>query len=83
LSQSDGNNSFSNGLGLSFALGNESSLFVEHVVTLPEDGSSSHELNSGLAILRGANTQFDIHGTVGLNSSASDFALGAGFSKRF
>ena len=83
LSQSDGNNSFSNGLGLSFALGNESSLFVEHVVTLPEKGSSSHELNSGLVILRGANMQFDIHGAIGLNSSASDFALGAGFSKRF
>jgi len=83
LSKSDGNNSFSNGLGLSFALGKESSLFVEHVVTLPEQGSISQELNSGLAILRGANTQFDIHGTVGLNSSASDFALGVGYSRRF
>jgi len=83
LTQSDGNNSFSNGLGLSFALGNESSLFVEHVVTLPEQGSSRHELNSGLLVLRGANMQFDIHGTIGLNSSASDFALGAGFAKRF
>jgi len=83
LSRSGGNYSFSNGLGLSFSLGENSAFFVEHVVTLPEKGSSSHELNGGLAFLRGADMQFDIHAAVGLNSSASDFALGAGFSKRF
>ncbi len=83
LSRSGDNYSFSNGVGLSFSLGENSAFFVEHVVTLPEKGSSSHELNGGLAFLRGADMQFDVHTAVGLNSSASDFALGAGFSKRF
>jgi len=83
VTQSDGDTSFANGLGLAFAIDAQRSWFVEHAMTIPNKGDASHALNGGVLFLRGARAQFDVHGSVGLSDSAADFTIGVGYSAQF
>lgn len=81
--QSDGDTSFTNGIGLAFPIDEQRSWFVEHALTIPDKGDSTHALNGGVLFLRGARAQIDIHGSVGLSDGAADFAIGVGYSAQF
>lgn len=83
IASSGGDLTFSNGLGVSFAVGDRQGLFVEHQMDVPENGSTSHSLNSGFTWLLSADTQIDLNASVGLNNNASDYALGFGYARRF
>jgi hypothetical protein len=83
LAHSDGSETFSNGIGLSFAIDESSAWFVEHQMDLPGNGSTAHQLNGGISLLRNHDMQFDLHGSLGLNDHAADYSLGAGWSIRF
>ena len=74
---------FSNGVGVSFAVGDRQGLFVEHQMDVPENGGTSHSLNSGFTWLLSADTQVDLNASIGLNNNASDYALGFGYARRF
>lgn len=81
--RSNGNYDLQNGVGLAFQIDDKSAWFVEHEMTIPGEGSTAHSLNGGAALLRGPNTQFDIHASAGLNDHAPDWSLGIGWSQRF
>lgn len=83
ISKSDSDYSFENGLGMSFALKNDTRAYAEWQATVPEDGGSVHSLNGGLLWLRRSNMQLDLNAALGLNDRAADFSIGAGFSYRF
>jgi hypothetical protein len=83
VSQSGGDSNLTNGVGLSFAIDEERVWFVEHEMSIPENGSTAHSLNGGAGFLRGLNTQIDVHASLGLNDQAADWSIGVGWSKRF
>ena len=72
-----------NGLKLPFAISEDSSAFVEWEVNLPEGGDDAHWLNGGYQWLLEDALQLDFNAGVGLNDTAGDYRLGAGFSIRF
>lgn len=74
---------FDNGVGVNFALRNDTRAYAEWQANLPEDGGSEHRLNGGVLWLRRANMQWDVNASVGLNDRAPDYSLGAGFSYHF
>ena len=79
----DGNYSIDNGIGYGFSVAERQSMFVEHQMSIPESGSTSHQVNVGWAWLQDSDHQWDVHGSVGLNDSAPDYAIGMGYSLRF
>ena len=79
----DGDTLISNGVGLSFSIDEASGWFIEHEMNIPERGGTLHALNGGWTMLRNPTMQFDVHGSVGLNDRAPDFALGLGMAVRF
>lgn len=83
ISASDNDYTFENGLGMSFALKDNTSAYAEWQATVPEDGGPTHSLNGGILWLRRANMQLDLNAALGLNDRAADFSIGAGFSYRF
>jgi hypothetical protein len=83
ISASDHDYTFENGLGMTFALKNDTRAYAEWQATLPEDGGSVHSLNGGILWLRQANMQLDLNAALGLNDRAADFSIGGGFSYRF
>ena len=60
-----------------------SSAFAEWEANLPNKGAVGHKLNGGYVWRQGNEMQFDVNGSLGLNSAAPDYAIGAGFSYRF
>lgn len=83
ITRADGDYTLENGVGLSFALANASSLFAEWQATFPDDGGSRQQLNGGWMWLPQNNMQWDINASLGLNDRTPDFAIGGGFSYRF
>jgi hypothetical protein len=83
IASSDGDLTFSNGVGVAFAVGDRQGLFVEHQMDTPENSSTSHILNSGFTWLLSADTQVDLNASIGLNDNASDYTLGFGYARRF
>jgi hypothetical protein len=72
-----------NGLKMPFAISDGHSAFVEWEANLPEGRDDSHWLNGGYQWLLQETLQLDLNAGVGLNSTAGDYRLGAGFSMRF
>ena len=83
LAHSDGSDTFSNGIGLSFAIDETNAWFVEHQMDLPSNGSTAHQLNGGVSLIRDHDMQIDLHGSLGLNDHAADYSLGVGWSMSF
>lgn len=83
ITRYDGDYTFENGVGASFALRNASSLFAEWQATFPDNGGSLQRLNAGWLWSPRNNLQWDVNTSIGLNDRAPDFALGGGFSYRF
>jgi hypothetical protein len=83
LASSDSDLTFSNGVGVAFAVGDRQGLFFEHQMDVPENGGTSHGLNSGFTWLLSADAQVDFNASVGLNDNASDYTLGFGYARRF
>jgi hypothetical protein len=57
--------------------------FVEYVGDFPEQGGPRHLLHFGTAFKPTPHQQIDLHGGVGLSSSAVDHFIGVGYSFRF
>lgn len=83
IASSDGDLTFSNGVGVAFSVSDRQGLFFEHQMDVPEDGGTSHTLNSGFTWLLSADTQVDLNAGVGLNDNASNYSLGIGYAHRF
>ena len=83
ITRVSGNSTFTNAIGASIDAGANGGLFVEHVIAIPEGHSSSQSLNIGYAWLNSSDLQFDLNGSIGLTSNATDFSVGCGLSRRF
>jgi hypothetical protein len=83
ITRSNGDYYFDNGIGVNFAVRDDTNAYVEWQATLPENGGSVHRLNGGLLWRRQNNMQWDLNVALGLNNRAPDFSLGGGFSYRF
>jgi hypothetical protein len=83
LSRNGGDYAFNNGVGLNFALRQDTSAYAEWQATLPENGGSVHRLNGGVLWLQQNNMQWDLNASLGLNDNAPDFSIGGGLSYRF
>jgi hypothetical protein len=83
VSRFSGDYIFSNGVGASFALRNDTGAYAEWQASIPENGGSAHSLNGGLLWLRQNSMQWDLNASLGLNDRAPDFSIGGGFSYRF
>ena len=70
-------------VGISFSLPGETSAFTEYLGTFQEHEGPAHSLNLGASWLLSQDMQFDIHGSLGLNSRPNDYAAGVGLSYRF
>lgn len=69
-----------NGLQLPYSLNDRQTVFVEWEANLPEGGNDAHWLNGGLMWLLDDRRQIDFEAGVGLNDTAGDYRLSAGFS---
>lgn len=74
---------FGNGVGINFAKAARSNAFVEWQAIIPDEGSARHSLNGGYIWSHTRRSQFDINASLGLNDSAADYGLGAGWAYRF
>lgn len=83
LTKSDGDTDFNNGIGISFPIGVGKGLLIEHQMSVPEHGGTSHQLNTGFTWLQSTDTQFDAFASLGLNDHAADYSIGVGISRRF
>jgi len=83
VSVSDDKYKFENAAGINLDLGEITGGFVEYKGTFPEGAGPAHDLNMGLTWLLNADLQADLHGTVGLNSRATDYVIGTGIALRF
>ena len=72
-----------NGLQVPFYHNDRQSTFLEWEVNLPEGGDEAHWLNGGLLWLLDDRRQIDFEAGVGLNDTAGDYRLSAGFSILF
>jgi hypothetical protein len=79
----DSDYTLGNGVGINFAKAARSNAFVEWQAILPESGSARHSLNGGYIWSHTRRSQFDINASLGLNDSAPDYGLGAGWVYRF
>lgn len=83
LSASDGETTIDNAVGLSFAIEDNSSAFLEYVGSFTGDNGPEHYLNGGYAYLPQNNMQLDVNFGLALNDRATDFSLGFGIAYRF
>jgi hypothetical protein len=72
-----------NGVGINFAKAARSNAFIEWEVIIPDNGSARHSLNGGYIWSHTRRSQFDLDASVGLNDSAPDYGLSAGWVYRF
>jgi hypothetical protein len=72
-----------NGVGINFARSSRSNAFVEYQAIFPDSGSARHSLNGGYIWSHTRHSQFDVSASLGINNSAPDFGLGAGWVYRF
>lgn len=82
LSESDGDTTFSNALGIALPINERSSGYLEYVAQFP-GGGSSHLLNGGVTLMPQYNLQWDLHAGLGLDDDAPDLFIGAGVAYRF
>jgi hypothetical protein len=78
-----GDYDFGNGVGINFAKAARSNAFVEWQAIIPDNGSAQHSLNGGYIWSHTRRSQFDIDASLGLNDSAPDYGLSAGWVYRF
>lgn len=83
LSESDGDTTLSNGIGISVPISTRTGGFVEYVAQFPDEGGPSHTLNGGITFAPQSNFQWDVNAGVGLNDRAADLFFGAGVAYRF
>ena len=83
VSNFDGTYQLSNGFQLPFSISDRQNAFLEWEVNLPEGGNDAHWLNGGFMWLLDDRRQIDIEAGVGLNDTAGDYRLSAGFSILF
>ena len=83
LTRSDGDYRVDNGVGISYPFSASTSGYLEWEVNLPEGSDSTHSANLGVTWLRHNSLQFDVNGSLGLNSRATDYELGVGVAYRF
>jgi hypothetical protein len=83
ITRADGDYTFENGVGVTFALRNATSAFAEWQATFPDGGGSIHRLNGGWLWSPKNSMQWDVNASLGLNDRAPDFSIGGGFSYRF
>lgn len=83
ITRSDGDYRLDNGVGFFYPFSGSTSGYLEWEVNIPQGGSSTHSANLGVTWLQHNSLQFDINGSLGLNSRATDYALGAGVAYRF
>jgi len=72
-----------NAVGINFSLAGSTGAFLEYEGSYPEGQGPTHELNYGVTWLLSEDLQLDVNGSLGLNSRASDYGLGAGIAYRF
>jgi hypothetical protein len=72
-----------NGLQLPYSINDRQTVFVEWEANLPEGGRDAHWLNGGLMWLLDDRRQIDFEAGAGLNDTAGDYRLSAGFSILF
>lgn len=83
VTESGGDVTVANAVGISFPVGPRSGGFVEYVAQFPEGTGPSHVLNGGVAFTPHPDFQWDLNAGVGLNSRALDVTLGAGLAYCF
>ena len=72
-----------NGLQLPFSINDRQTVFVEWEANVPEGGNDAHWLNGGLMWLLDDRRQIDFEVGAGLNDTAGDYRVSAGFSILF
>jgi hypothetical protein len=72
-----------NAIGINLTLAENTGAYVEYEGAFPEGQGPSHEVNFGVTWLLADDLQVDVNGSLGLNSRASDYGLGAGIAYRF
>ncbi len=83
LSDFGGTYQLDNGLQVPFTINDRQTVFVEWEANLPEGGNDAHWLNGGLMWLLDDSRQIDFEVGAGLNDTAGDYRLSAGFSILF
>ena len=83
ISESDGDVTFGNALGISIPVDGVTGAYVEYFGNYAGNGGPEHYLNGGLAYLPRNDIQLDVHAGLGLNDRAADLFFGLGIAYRF
>lgn len=83
ITDSESRYKLQNAIGINLTLAPNASAFFEYEGSYPEGKGPAHELNFGVMWLLVDELQVDLNGSVGLNSRATDYGVGAGIGYRF
>ena len=83
LSESNGDTTLSNGIGITFPISARVGGFIEYVGQFGSGNGPSHAVNGGITVAPQSNFQWDVNVGVGVNDRSPDLSVGAGVAYRF